>query len=97
MESKFYGKGLVVAVKPVSWEAAIATTTVSMMPFFLTSVLAQASPAPTPTPTPQEFVVPQEVRVLPGKLDSILMFNSNSPELVQEEGGFCSPPFRLRA
>ncbi len=57
-----------------------------MIPFFLTSVLAQASPAPIPTPTPQEFVVPQQVRVLPGKLDSILMFNSNSPELVQEEG-----------
>lgn len=57
-----------------------------MLPFLLTPVLAEATPAPTPTPTPQEFVVPQAVRPLPGSLDSILVFNSNSPELVQEEG-----------
>jgi hypothetical protein len=38
------------------------------------------------TPQPQEIVQPQEVRSLPGKLDSILTFNSNSPELVLNEG-----------
>ncbi len=47
--------------------------------------LAQMPPAP-PTPTPQEIVVPQEVRPLPGRLDNVLVFNSNSPEVVQQEG-----------
>ncbi len=46
---------------------------------------------PTPqliaqTPPPQEIVQPQEVRPLPGQLDNIPVFNSNSPELVVEEG-----------
>lgn len=40
----------------------------------------------TPTLPPQEVVQPQEVRPLPGKLDTVLVFNSNSPELVQTEG-----------
>lgn len=31
-------------------------------------------------------VDPQEVRPLPGKLDTIPTFNSNSPELVTTEG-----------
>ncbi|MEQ9668923.1 DUF3370 domain-containing protein [Coleofasciculus sp. G2-EDA-02] len=45
--------------------------------------LAQA----TPTPPPQvEIVQPQQVRPLPGQLDQIPVFNSNSPELVQTEG-----------
>ncbi|NJL37245.1 MAG: DUF3370 domain-containing protein [Leptolyngbyaceae cyanobacterium SM1_4_3] len=48
--------------------------------------LAQAVPTPLPPPEPQEFVLPQEVRSLPGGLDQIPMFNSNSPELVQTEG-----------
>lgn len=33
-----------------------------------------------------EVVRPQEIRPLPGNLDSIPVFNSNSPELVQSEG-----------
>ncbi|MBW4647228.1 MAG: DUF3370 domain-containing protein [Kastovskya adunca ATA6-11-RM4] len=45
--------------------------------------LAQASPAPTPI---QEVVQPQEVRALPGQLDKVPMFNSNSPEWVKTEG-----------
>lgn len=45
-------------------------------------VLAQASPPPPS----QEIKIPQEVRVLPGKLDAVPVFNSNSPELVQTEG-----------
>jgi hypothetical protein len=48
--------------------------------------LAQATPTPPLPPEPQEFVLPQEVRSLPGGLDQIPMFNSNSPELVQTEG-----------
>jgi Protein of unknown function (DUF3370) len=46
------------------------------------------SPSPTASPTPQPEVisVPQEVRALPGKLDNVLVFNSNSPEVVQTEG-----------
>lgn len=43
--------------------------------------LAQATSMP-----PQEVVQPQEMRPLPGKLDTVPVFNSNSPELVQKEG-----------
>lgn len=43
-------------------------------------------PQPTPQPTPQEIVQPQQVRSLPGSLDPVPVFNSNSPELVKEEG-----------
>lgn len=39
-----------------------------------------------PAPQPQEIVVPQEVRPLPGQLDTVPVFNSNSPEVVQKEG-----------
>lgn len=35
---------------------------------------------------PNEVIRTQEVRPLPGELDAIPVFNSNSPELVQEEG-----------
>lgn len=43
-------------------------------------------PSPQPTPTPQEIVVPQTVRPLPGQLDEVPVFNSNSPELIGSEG-----------
>ncbi len=36
--------------------------------------------------TPQEIVQVQQVRELPGSLDRVLVFNSNSPELVQKAG-----------
>lgn len=39
-----------------------------------------------PPPVPQEYVVPQEVRSLPGSLDPVWVFNSNSPEVVQTNG-----------
>ncbi|MGJ3252207.1 MAG: DUF3370 domain-containing protein, partial [Elainellaceae cyanobacterium] len=45
-------------------------------------LIAQTPPAPTPV----EVVRPQTIRPLPGEIDSIPMFNSNSPELVQTEG-----------
>jgi hypothetical protein len=42
---------------------------------------------PQPSSSPLKTVtVPQQVRVWPGKLDSIPVFNSNSPEVVQTEG-----------
>lgn len=58
-----------------------------MLPFLLIFPLAQATPTPIPTPAPQvETLQPQQVRILPGKLDTVPVFNSNSPELVQTEG-----------
>lgn len=51
---------------------------------------ARDTPLPNLTPTweqPQETIIEtQEVRALPGQLDRIPMFNSNSPEVVYGEG-----------
>ena len=44
----------------------------------------QASPTPAPSPVPT--VTPLPILPLPGKLDDTLVFNSNSPEIVQEPG-----------
>ncbi|MFN6564818.1 MAG: DUF3370 domain-containing protein [Nostoc sp. ChiSLP01] len=46
------------------------------------SAIAQSSPKPSY----QEIVQAGEVRVLPGKLDTIPVFNSNSPEWIKTEG-----------
>lgn len=54
-----------------------------MLSFLPLLTLAQTAPTMS---NPKEIVTPQEVRILPGQLDSVLVFNSNSPELVQEEG-----------
>lgn len=54
-----------------------------MLSALLGLTLAQATPA---TPQPEEVVIPQEVRALPGRLDTVPVFNSNSPELVLKEG-----------
>ncbi|MBW4645121.1 MAG: DUF3370 domain-containing protein [Goleter apudmare HA4340-LM2] len=54
-----------------------------MLPLLLSFVLAQATPT---TPPPEEVLQPQVVRPLPGKLDTVPVFNSNSPELVLQEG-----------
>lgn len=48
------------------------------------SSLAQSTP--TPKPTPEIIVQSQPVKALPGKLDTVPMFNSNSPEWVKTEG-----------
>lgn len=56
------------------------------MLLFLPFWLAQATPTPAPTPSPTPVVQPQQVRPLPGKLNSTLVFNSNSPEVVQKPG-----------
>jgi Protein of unknown function (DUF3370) len=53
-----------------------------MLPLLLIFPIAQSTPA---TP-PEEVVQPQEVRPLPGQLDTVPTFNSNSPELVLKEG-----------
>ncbi len=80
------------------------------LPFLLqTPTLAPAAPTPTmplqelptqetlrfqETLQPQEFIQPQEIRPLPGALDDVPVFNSNSPELVMTEGVLLStfPP-----
>lgn len=50
------------------------------------SFLSLFTLAQTPSPPPQEIVIPQEVRALPGQLDSVPVFNSNSPEIIATEG-----------
>ncbi|GAB4140376.1 MAG: DUF3370 domain-containing protein [Cyanobacteria bacterium J069] len=76
-----------------------------MLPFFPLFVLAQATPSevyipepPPPPPRLSHVVESQEVRPLPGQLDSVPVFNSNSPELVQQEGILLStfPPQGMR-
>jgi hypothetical protein len=47
---------------------------------------AVEEPVPFDVLPPQEAVQTQEIRPLSGKLDTIPVFNSNSPELVQTEG-----------
>lgn len=54
-----------------------------MLPILLISPIAQTTPTPPP---PEEIVIPQEIRPLPGRLDSVPVFNSNSPEKVVNEG-----------
>ncbi|QZZ18617.1 DUF3370 domain-containing protein [Leptothermofonsia sichuanensis E412] len=46
----------------------------------------------------QEIFQPQELRALPGQLDTVPVFNSNSPEVVQTEGILLStfPPDGMR-
>jgi len=54
-----------------------------MLPLLLNFLLGQTTPATLPL---EEVVQPQEVRLLPGQLDTVPTFNSNSPELVLKEG-----------
>lgn len=54
-----------------------------MFSLLLSSLLTQSTPATLPAP---EVIQTQEVRPLPGKLDTVPVFNSNSPELVLKEG-----------
>lgn len=48
--------------------------------------LAQTFPQRRFSPQGNEVIRPQEVRPLPGELNNIPVFNSNSPELIQEAG-----------
>jgi len=52
-----------------------------MLSLLAAFMVAQASPPP-----PQEIVQPQTVRPLPGSLDTVQVFNSNSPEKIGGEG-----------
>lgn len=61
---------------------ALRYTAFSSIPEKNPPVVAQTSPKPAP----QEIVQAGEVRALPGKLDTIPVFNSNSPEWVKNEG-----------
>ncbi len=54
-----------------------------MLPLLLSFSLAQSTP---PTSPPTEVVQQQVVRPLPGRLDTVPVFNSNSPEVVLKEG-----------
>jgi hypothetical protein len=60
----------------------------NMLTFLNLAVLPPAVQhiAASPAPTSQEIVETQEVRPLPGKLDEVPVFNSNSPEQVLQEG-----------
>lgn len=58
----------------------------AILSLFLAQTPAPVAPPTPPTPVPQEFVQPQAMRALPGQLDNVPVFNSNSPELVQTEG-----------
>lgn len=59
-----------------------------------TQVLAEADPALQSATAPkrslpaalQELIYPQEVRALPGSLDAVPVFNSNSPEVIRKSG-----------
>jgi hypothetical protein len=56
-----------------------------MLPLLSSLVIAQAA-EPLPLIGRQYLIQPQEIRTLPGKLNNVLVFNSNSPEVVQTEG-----------
>ncbi|MBR8831217.1 MAG: hypothetical protein N5P05_002983 [Chroococcopsis gigantea SAG 12.99] len=52
----------------------------------LSSILLAQATSVLPT-TERQFVTQyQEIRTLPGQLDDVMVFNSNSPEVVQSEG-----------
>ncbi len=65
-----------------------------MLPLLAALLLTQNTP---PAP-PKEYLRSQEVRSLPGSLDSVPVFNSNSPELVLNEGVLLStfPPMGMK-
>ncbi|MEB3294316.1 MAG: DUF3370 domain-containing protein [Synechococcales bacterium] len=46
----------------------------------------QTTANPPIKPTPQEILQPGEIRPLPGKLDGMRLFNSNSPEWIKTSG-----------
>ncbi|NEQ24803.1 MAG: DUF3370 family protein, partial [Microcoleus sp. SIO2G3] len=49
-------------------------------------VIPPSIPAPPPAPVQRQILQPQQVRPLPGQLDDVPVVNSNSPELVLNEG-----------
>jgi Protein of unknown function (DUF3370) len=69
---------------------SIATTGLFFLKKDIPSIQAQIqSPTPTPSkPKPQEIVVNNEVRSLPGSLDNVPLFNSDSPEWVKKDRAY---------
>ena len=65
----------------LTWFAPFLLTPPLLTVQMPSQMLAQAS-----TDTPAEIVIEQPVRPLSGELDSVPVFNSNSPELVAEPG-----------
>lgn len=71
---------------------AQAVPTSAQLPYQVPRVAPQAITLPRETLPPQEILPtqeifqPQEIRPLPGKLDTVPVLNSNSPEVVQTEG-----------
>ncbi len=57
----------------------------AIFPWFLSVLISQTPETPAPQ-APPEIIQVQEVRPLPGQLDQVPVFNSNSPELIQTEG-----------
>jgi hypothetical protein len=57
-----------------------------MMPLLPSMMLAQVVAAPTQIIQADYIVQPQEIRPLPGRLDEVPVFNSNSPEVIEREG-----------
>lgn len=88
-------------------------TTLSWLSLASASVVVPVAPEPAPFDVyanlgvenqvlarrAEEVIRPQEVRSLPGELNEIPIFNSNSPELIQEEGILLStlPPDNMAA
>lgn len=57
-----------------------------LAPVLIPALIPVVAQAPAEQPIPEERVVPQVVRPLPGSLDSVPVFNSNSPELIEASG-----------
>ncbi|MEB3174487.1 MAG: DUF3370 domain-containing protein [Cyanobacteriota bacterium] len=57
-----------------------------MLPFLPTPWLAQVVVAPTPALQSEYITQPQQIRPLPGRLNEVPVFNSNSPEVVMGDG-----------
>jgi len=57
-----------------------------MFPFIPTFFLAEVITIPPPNQGKRYITQTQEIRALPGKLNEIPVFNSNSPEVVKGEG-----------
>ncbi len=57
----------------------------AMMGLGVNQIFRTTAQAPA-KPTPQEIIQPGEIRALPGKLNTVPVFNSNSPEWIKNEG-----------
>lgn len=64
----------------------LAPVAILMLGLASTSTGCAADERDSLPPAPQEIVQSQEVRALPGKLDTVPVFNSDSPEWVKSEG-----------